>query len=218
MPHAKHSDESKPSKPSTTQDDTTTAPRSSNNASQMAAPQVNGEAPTSAFLHHLVSYPIISDSIDTFKANPYGRKSIDLTSQGYERLGKPFVPYFQTPYQYISPYLERADSFGDHTLDSIDSRFPQIKKPTQELYSEGKSIVFFPLTKSNEGKEYVLNRYQSEIKKVGDEGLVGQGKALLATGLGITGDLINYASHYLTQKKEQAEVAVKEAVPEKTPN
>ncbi|RFU28812.1 hypothetical protein B7463_g7525, partial [Scytalidium lignicola] len=209
MPHSDQSDE----KPSTT---TTTATNTSSQT-KMAA-QVNGETPSSAFLHHLTSYPIVHDSITTFKSNPYGRKSIDLTSQGYERLGKPFVPYFHTPYQYISPYLQKADSFGDSTLSTIDTRFPQIKKPTEELYSEGKSIVFFPIKKSTEGKEYVLSKYQSEIKKVGDEGYVGQGKALLATGLGITGDLINYASAFLSKKKEQAEVAIKDAAPEKTTN
>lgn len=182
------------------------------------AAQVNGEAPSSAFLNHLTSYPIVHDSISTFKANPYGRKSIDLTSSSYERLSKPFAPYLHTPYQYISPYLQRADSFGDHTLSSIDSRFPQIKKPTEELYSEGKSIVYFPIQKSNEGKQYVLNKYNSEIKKAGDEGLFGQGKALVATGLGITGDILNYASTFLSKKKSQAEIAVKESAPEKPAN
>merc|ERR1712093_874997 len=44
------------------------------------APQVNGEAPSSAFLSHLISYPVISDSISTFKSNPYGAKSLSITT------------------------------------------------------------------------------------------------------------------------------------------
>merc|ERR1711939_134870 len=141
------------------------------------APQVNGEAPSSAFLSHLISYPVISDSISTFKS---------------------------LPYQYVSPYITKADSLGDSTLSTIDSKFPVVKKPTGELIDNGKAIVFFPLKKGIEGKEYVVGVYGSECKKVGGEGIVTWGKAAIATGLVVGGDAYGWLSGFLAGKKAEA--------------
>jgi len=174
------------------------------------APQVNGDTPSSAFLSHLFSYPLISDSISTFKSNPYGAKSLDLTSAGYEKLGKPLLPYFSKPYQYVSPYVKKADSIGDSTLDTIDSKFPYVKKPTGELYDSGKSFVFFPLKLGSDGKEYVFQTYNGEVKKVGGEGLVTYGKAAVATGLIVGSDAYTYVVSFLSAKKAEAKETTKE--------
>ena len=192
------------------------------------AAQVNGEAPSSAFLNvgllfsslslsapllttyqHLVSYPLISDSITTFKTNPYGAKSLSLTSSSLARL-QPLLPYISKPLSYVHPYITRADSLGDSTLSSLESRFPVVKKPTGELYAEGKDIVFFPLKKGTEGKEYVLGVWGSEKKKTDQEGIVGLGKAMIATGLVVSGEAYRVVSEYLvgaakTVKKEAHE-------------
>jgi hypothetical protein len=159
---------------------------------------------------HLTSYPVISDSISTFKSNPYGAKSLTITTSTYEKLSKPLAPYLHTPYSYISPYLTKADSLGDSTLTTLDSKFPVVKKPTEELYSEGKSFIFFPLRKGSEGKDYVLGIYGSEVKKVGGEGIVTYGKAALATGLVVTSDTLGWLSAFLGKKKEQAKEVTSE--------
>jgi hypothetical protein len=157
---------------------------------------------------HLFSYPVIHDGISTFKANPYGAKSLDLTNAGYEKLGKPLLPYFAKPYEYVSPYVKKADSIGDSTLSTLDSKFPVVKKPIGELYDEGKAIVFFPLKKTNEGKDYVLGVWGGEKKKVGGEGLVTYGKAALATSLIVSADAYNYVVSFLSKKStETKEVA-----------
>lgn len=168
------------------------------------AAQVNGEAPASAFLSHLVSFPVVSDSISTFKSNPYGAKSLDLTTAGYERLGKPLLPYLSGPYQYVSPYVQRADSLGDSTLSSLEAHFPVVKKPTGELYEGGRSIVFFPLRKGSEGKDYVVGVFGAEKKKSSQDGLVGYGLALIGTGLVVGSDAFKWVSGYLggAPKKE----------------
>jgi len=182
-------------------------------AKDMAPPQVNGDKPSSAFFSHLFSYPIISDSISTYKSNPLGQKSLDITYTGYERLGKPILPYLSGPYQYVSPYVAKADSLGDSTLSSIDSKFPVVKKPTGELYSDGKSIVFFPLRVGNGGKDYVLNTYNSEVKKVGgDGGIVTYGKAAVTTGIVLSQDLSAWLTSFVKDKKVEA----KEIKDEKT--
>jgi hypothetical protein len=197
------------------------------------APQVNGEAPSSAFLsvrspfsypsikdslltpiQHLYSYPVISDSISTFKSNPYGAKSLDLTSAGYEKLGKPLLPYLSKPYEYVSPYVKKADSIGDSTLSTIDTKFPYVKKPTGEIYDGGKAIVFYPLKVGTEGKEYVFGVFGSEKKKVGGEGIVMYGKAVVATGLVVSSDALSWLSAFLSRKKAE----VKEITNEKLNN
>lgn len=163
---------------------------------------------------HLFSYPIISDSITTFKANPYGAKSLSLTSTGYEKFGKPILPYLSKPYEYVSPYVKKADSLGDSTLSTIDSKFPVVKKPTGELFDDGKKIVFFPLKKGNEGKDYVVGVYGSEVKKVGGEGIVTWGKAAIATGLVVGSDAVGWLQGFLAGKKAE----VKEVSNEKLNN
>jgi len=166
-----------------------------------AQAQVNGEAPSSAFLNHLTSYPVVSDSISAFKTNPYGAKSLDLTTASLHRL-QPLLPYLARPYQFVSPYVQKADSLGDATLSSIDARFPAVKKPAGEWYSEGREIVLFPLRKGNEGKEYVLSVFGVEKKKVGQDGLVSYGKALIGTGLVVSGDAYKWVSEYLAGAKK----------------
>jgi len=174
----------------------------------MSPPQVNGDSPSSAFLSHLTSFPVVSDSISTFKSNPYGAKSVSLSQQTYNKLARPFLPYLHTPYTYISPYVHRADTLGDSTLSTIESHFPVVKKPTGELVADTKSIIGFPVTKGLEGKDYVLKTWSGEVKKTGNEGLVGYGKAAVSTGIIVGSDTLGWLSSFLSKKKtETKEVA-----------
>ncbi|KAG0652788.1 hypothetical protein D0Z07_0665 [Hyphodiscus hymeniophilus] len=172
--------------------------------------QVNGEKPSSAFIAHLFSYPVISDGFSTFKSNPYGAKSLDLTSSTYTKLSSSVSPYLSKPYEYVSPYVQKADSIGDSTLSTIDSKFPYVKKSPGEIYGDGKSIVFFPLKKGSETKEYVFGTYKGEVKKVGGEGIVTYGKAAVATGLIVGGDTYNFLVSFLSSKKAEAKEVAKE--------
>ncbi|TAQ86311.1 hypothetical protein B7494_g5367 [Chlorociboria aeruginascens] len=177
--------------------------------------QVNGtspSSPSSAFLSHLTSYPLISDSISTLQSNPYSSKPISLTSSSYKKLSSSLSPYLATPYHYISPYISKADSIGDSTLSSFDSKFPVVRKPTKELYADGKSVVFFPLKKGGEGKDYVFDVYGKQVKEVQGQGVVGYGKAIVATGLVVSSDALSWLGGFLGQKKKE----VKDVVGEKT--
>jgi len=168
------------------------------------APQVNGDTPSSAFFSHLASFPFISDSISTIKSNPYGAKSLDIGTNITHTLNAKLSPILSTPISYATPYLKKADSIGDSTLSTIESKFPAVKKPTGELYSEGKSFVLFPLTKGTEGKDYVLSTFNGEVKKNGDQGLVGYGKAAISTSFKVGGDAYNWLSEFLYAKKKEA--------------
>jgi len=174
------------------------------------APQVNGDSPSSAFFSHLISFPVISDSISTFKSNSYGAKSLDITKTLTSSVSQKLAPILATPISYATPYLKKADSIGDSTLSTLESKFPVVKKPTGELYSEGKSFVFFPLKKGTEGKDYVLSTFNGEFKKNGDQGLVGYGKAAISTTLKVGGDTYTWLSGFLSAKKAEAKEVTSE--------
>lgn len=189
---------------------------SSNTTSKMAH-QVNGDVPSSssAFLSHLISYPFISDSIQTFKSNPYGAKSLTITNDTYQKLGKPLLPYLSKPYQYVSPYVARADSIGDSTLSTLDERFPAVKKPTGEFVDSTRGLLSLPLKKGTEGKEYVFGVYEGEVKKVGGQegqknGVFVYGKAAVATGLIVGNEVFGWLGQFLQQKKAEAKEVTNE--------
>jgi len=176
------------------------------------APQVNGEKPSSAFISHLISYPVVSDSITTFKSHPLGQKSIAISASGYDTFAKPVIPYLSKPYTYISPYVTRADSLGDSTLSNIDSRFPAVKKPTSELYDNATGLAFYPLKMAGDGKEYVFGVWGSEVKKVGGDGVVAKGKAAITTSLVVTSDALSWLSAVLGKKKAEVKEVAKEKI------
>ncbi|KAI0502811.1 hypothetical protein F5B22DRAFT_631792 [Xylaria bambusicola] len=172
------------------------------------APQVNGEVPpSSATLSHLTGYPVVNDGITYFKKNPYGQKSIDLSDSAYQTFVKPIFPYLDRPYRYVEPYVKRADAFGDDTLSRIDERIPALKKSTDELVSDGKSIVFFPVRKGLETKDHITDVYNSEYKKVGGEGIITSGKALISTSLFVTSEALTWVGDYLRAGKVRAKEA-----------
>ncbi|KAI1364965.1 hypothetical protein F5Y08DRAFT_196751 [Xylaria arbuscula] len=179
------------------------------------SPQVNGEVPpSSATLSHLTGYPVVNDGITYFKKNPYGQKSIELSDSAYQTFAKPILPYLNKPYSYVEPYVKRADAFGDDALSKIDERIPALKKPTDELVSDGKAVVFFPVRKGLETKEHITDIYNSEYKKVGGEGLVTSSKAWISTGLFVTTEALTWVGNMLRAGKVQAKEATHNVTPQ----
>lgn len=164
----------------------------------MSDHQVNGEVhPSSATLSHITGYPVVSDGLTYIKKNPYGQRSIELGGSAYEMFAKPVLPYLAKPYEYVSPYVKRADDLGEQTLSKIDERVPALKKPTGELWADSKTLIFFPVHKGSEARDHVLSVYNSELKKIGGEGLVVNGKALVSAGLVITTETLTWVGDLL---------------------
>ncbi|KAI9158530.1 hypothetical protein HJFPF1_06528 [Paramyrothecium foliicola] len=182
----------------------------------MTRPQVNGDVPnaahSSAFFEHLLSYPVVSDSIDKFKANEYGQRSIQLGDSAYKNLAAPILPWFAKPYEYVSPYVSRADSLGAQTLDKIDEQFPIVKKPTADLYNDTKSLILLPYVKSLESKDHAFQVYNNEYKKSEQKGLVNQGRAAFTTAIVLSNETLSWISSFLAAKKQQGEQVVNEKV------
>ncbi|KAK7948127.1 uncharacterized protein PG986_009013 [Apiospora aurea] len=176
------------------------------------AAQVNGEVhPSSATLQHIAGYPLVNDALATIKKNPYGQKSIEIGDSAYQTFAKPLLSIFAKPYEYVSPYVKKADHLGAGALNKIDERLPVLKKPTNELYAEGKQVVFYPVVKGKETTDHVFSIYNSECKKVGGEGVVTYGKALISTGLVITSETLDWIGDILRAGKAKAKEAGEQA-------
>ncbi|KAI9863788.1 MAG: hypothetical protein M1824_006385 [Vezdaea acicularis] len=173
------------------------------------APQVNGESPllNSLFISHITSYPVISDTITTFKKNPYGQKSLSLADQGYATFAEPILPYFSKPYSIVSPYVAKADSIADKGLSKVDDTFPIVKTPTDQLKGTVTDYAYFPFKKAGETKDYLFSVYGAESKRAGP-GLVNQGKATVSTGLTITSDIFGYLANYWDVAKDKTKETV----------
>ncbi|KAK8205845.1 putative pathogenesis associated protein Cap20 [Phyllosticta capitalensis] len=182
--------------------------------SKMGEPMTNGERPSSHFVSHLVAYPVVSDIINTYKSNPYGQKTLDLSSAAYDRFGKPIVPYLEKPYGYVAPYVQRADSMADNGLSHIEEHFPIVKENTSTIRDRVTDLAFMPLRVAGQGRDYVLSTYNDEYKKTGGKGLITTAKAIVSTELKITADALQLVADYLGPKKE----AAKQKVQEKTNN
>jgi len=177
----------------------------------MSAPTVNGEKPHSKVLSHLQTYPIVHDSLEFYKSNPYGAKSLSLFQQTYARFISPLHPYLQTPYSYLSPYLSRADELGDNGLLRVETTFPIVKEDTNKLKETVLSLAGLPLAIVGQGRDYVLGTWQDEYRKTkGDEGIVKSAKALLSTELKIGHDGYNYLLQYWSKGKQEASKKVDE--------
>ncbi|KAJ5818411.1 hypothetical protein N7474_004002 [Penicillium riverlandense] len=176
----------------------------------MAKPTVNGETVQSHFLTHLTSYPIVSDSITTFKLNPYGAKSLEYADQGYTRIAKPVLPYLSTPCSYLAPYLARADALGDRSLAQIETRFPFIKEDTQTLRGSLVDRASFPARLAGDVKHHVFDLYGLEYKKCGGDGVVASGKAVVTTSLVLSQESLAWVSSWLQSKKEEGKAVVNE--------
>lgn len=176
----------------------------------MSSQTVNGDQQQSAFLSHLTSYPVIKDSIHGFKSNPIGQMSVDLVDQSYSTFGKPLLPYLSRPYQYVSPYVRKADNIADHGLSRVEETFPVVKTPTEDLKNGVKATVFFPVRVAFEGKDYVFKTWDDQYKSTGGNGITRPVRAMISTGLVVTSDSLSWLSEFIGAKKEQAKQTMNE--------
>ncbi|KAF2158048.1 hypothetical protein K461DRAFT_290304 [Myriangium duriaei CBS 260.36] len=168
----------------------------------------NGDA-KSQFLSHLTSYPVVSDGIEQFKANPLGAKSIEIVDATYTRVGKPLEPHLRTPYSYAKPYVNKADSLADQALNSVDNRFPIVKEDTNTIFDTVKGLVFWPFKVAGNGKDYVLNTWSDEYNKTAKRnarrsGPVTFGLAVVSTELRIASDALQYLAESLSDRGSEA--------------
>ncbi|KAH6961709.1 hypothetical protein BKA56DRAFT_623679 [Ilyonectria sp. MPI-CAGE-AT-0026] len=118
--------------------------------------------------------------------------------------------------EYVSPYVQKADELGDKTLNSIDERFPIVKKPTSELYNEIKDFILLPYTRGLAGKDHVLQIYSTEYKQNEHAGLaaglVAHGKAVFTTVLLVSNETLSWLSSFISAKMAEATQKVNDMI------
>lgn len=147
-----------------------------------------------------------------YQQNSLGAKSISATQSFYSNFAQPFFPYFQTPYSVVSPYLAKADSLGDSSLNSVDNHFPALKSTNMEkLRGTASDAAHYPFKLAGNGRDYVFSTYDDEYKKVGGEGIQTTAKAIVSTQLRIASDAFHAAGDYIEPKKQQFQAEVEKA-------
>ncbi|EMD66806.1 hypothetical protein GGP41_008194 [Bipolaris sorokiniana] len=170
------------------------------NMATNGVPLTNGDVPTSRVLSHLNSYPVVHDSVETFKTHPYGERALTLASNTYNNVVAPLHPYLRTPYSYISPYLARADQLGDSGLSTLESHLPIVKEDTQKL----KQYAYSPVN-------YVHGAWQDEYNKTHyNNGVLKMGVAAVSFELRMISDACDVVLAYLNKGKEQAKKKAEE--------
>lgn len=161
-------------------------------------------------MQHLASIPVVHDSIHGFKSNPLGQMSIDLADQSYSTFAKPLMPYLSRPFQYVSPYVHKADSMADQGLKKVEETFPIVKSDTEEIQRSVIGTVFYPARLAYEGKNYVFKTWDDQYKGTGGNGLFRPVRALVSTGLVVSSDALHRLSEVLGAKKEEAKQVMNE--------
>ncbi|KAF2011844.1 CAP20-like protein [Aaosphaeria arxii CBS 175.79] len=166
-------------------------------------PLTNGEKPSSKVLSHLQSYPVVHDSLEYYRAHPYGAKSLTIFHKTYAQFVAPLHPYLQTPYSYLHPYLSRADELGDSGLTNLDTQFPIVKEETSTLKEKVKSVVGVPLSLVGKGKQYVFSTWEDEYKKTGGQDGWGKtAKAIVSTELKVAHDGLSVVKNWWAKGEE----------------
>ncbi|KAK2867776.1 hypothetical protein FQN49_003480 [Arthroderma sp. PD_2] len=163
-------------------------------------PTVNGTRPSSQFISHLISYPIVSDSITTIKKSPYGQKSLEYADKSYSHL-EPIFPYFAKPYGLVAPYVEKADHLGNEGLNQVDNTYPKIVKATEDVRGTVRGYIRV----AEDGTKYVRSTYDSERKLAQGGPVLSHGKAAVSTGLMVTSQYLLWLSNFLVPHKEKAQ-------------
>lgn len=110
----------------------------------MSQPTTNGDAPSSKFVSHVTSYPVVSDTLSTLAQHPVGKQSLDIADRAYQTFGKPVEPYAQNAFSYVKPYAQKADEMADSGLGKVDERFPIVHEDTHTVIDTAKSYAFWP--------------------------------------------------------------------------
>ncbi|KAI5363586.1 putative melanoma-associated antigen [Septoria linicola] len=162
----------------------------------------NGDKSQSKFLSHLTSYPAVHDGIETYKTNPYGKKSLELADGAYARFGKPVEPYLQKPYGYAAPYVQKADELADSGLSKVETHFPIVKEDTNTVVDTAKSYAFWPYN-------YISGTWNDEYTKTARHNDRGPGistaiMALISVNLKIAADVFQVLADTLGPKYEES--------------
>lgn len=92
------------------------------------------------FVSRVSSIPVVQDSLSTVQAiaskTSLGRLALSTANNTFTTVSKytSQPKYVQTYYEsYIQPQIEKADAFGCRSLDFIETKFPVVSQPTEDI-------------------------------------------------------------------------------------
>jgi hypothetical protein len=142
-------------------------------------------------IKHLQSYPVVHDTVETFKNTNIGASTLNLAANTYRSFVAPFHPYLQRPYSVAHPYLTRADELGDSGLSKFETYVPVVKEDTKVL----KDYAFAPY-------KYVSDTWQEQYERTSHQnGLVKTGLAVVSTELKMIQDACTVFLDYWNNSK-----------------
>jgi len=191
--------------PHATQDTTS---QTNGDMSNDSAPLTNGETPRSRALSHLQSYPVVHDTVETFRNTQIGASTLNLASNTYQSIVAPFHPYLQRPYSVAHPYLTKADELGDSGLSKFEAYVPVVKEETSVL----RDYAYAPFN-------YLTGTWNEQYQRTTHRNtIVRSGLAVISTELKIFQDgctvFLDYWNRGQQTAREQAQTA-REKVNEK---
>ncbi|KAI4275830.1 MAG: hypothetical protein L6R38_005795 [Xanthoria sp. 2 TBL-2021] len=179
----------------------------------MTGPTANGDVPSSKFLNRLSSFPAVSTGIEAVKSNPVTAAPLAVAKRTSLLFAAPVFPLASLSYFMLEPLIEpvmkRLDTAAHDSLSRIESTWPLIKEQPEHIKAEVEYLVFLPLTKSKERKDYVSSTYSNEYSHCGKGGIMTVGRALICTQLIVLSDGLLWIKSMLSGGNEQKSVAVK---------
>lgn len=175
-----------------------------------------GNVPSSHFLNHVASYPVINQTLSTYNSTPLGQYTQSMTSSLFS---SPLVSslFASTPASVLAPYARAADNLAESALSRLDSVVPIVREEPKVLRDKAFDTAFLPGRMAIRGKDYILGTYWDEYDKVGgtksqtakvnagggrEIDLVRAGKAFVSAELKIVVDVVRYFGDWFSQGKQ----------------
>ncbi|KAF2862230.1 hypothetical protein K470DRAFT_213176, partial [Piedraia hortae CBS 480.64] len=171
---------------------------------------IMGSQPTqSKFLSHATSLPVVQESIEIFKQNPYGQRTLALADGVWQKFVRPVEGYLYGPYSYVRPYVSMADEYADAGLGKVENRFPIVKEDTNTIMQQAKGAATWPY--SYVASTWNVDEYEKTASyKSRGPGITTTALAVMSTELKIAADMFHLVNGWLTSKVDEAKQNPKE--------
>ncbi|KAL8684667.1 MAG: hypothetical protein Q9218_008197 [Villophora microphyllina] len=170
------------------------------------------DVPSSKFFDRLESFPAVSSGIEAVKNNPITAAPLEITKRTSSLFAAPVFPLASLSYfvlePLIRPMVKKVDSLAHDYLAKVEGTWPLITEEPRKIKNEVKNLVFLPVNKIKERRDYVLDTYSQERSHHGKTGLMAKGRAVICTQLIIVSDGLLWVKSILSGGQQTAKSVV----------
>ncbi|KAI4099148.1 MAG: hypothetical protein L6R37_006104 [Teloschistes peruensis] len=171
-----------------------------------------GDVPSSKFFDRLGSVPSISSGIEAVKNNPIMAAPFQITQRTSSLFAAPVFPLASLSYfvlePLIRPIIKKVDTMATDCIDKVTGTIPLITEEPGKIVSEVKHLVFIPVNKLLEEKDYVVATYSQECSSHEHGGVLAKGRAVICTQLIVVSDGLLWLKSILSGGQRPAKPAV----------